>query len=86
NLKTNKLDKFSSIVACNTAIDFRGSFRLALQSPARSTSIHETYVDFINEKIRTSLILNQESNSFGSSFNENTFVSASFLLFIILRC
>jgi hypothetical protein len=39
----------------------RRSFRLALQSTARSNYIHETYVSHHYEKIRTSWILQQES-------------------------
>ncbi|WP_161553949.1 hypothetical protein [Priestia megaterium] len=31
------------------------------------------------KKIRTRLILHQESNAFGSPFNETTFVPASFI-------
>jgi len=45
----------------DTAVDFRAT--------ARSNFIHETYFYPINKKIRTSLILHQESNSFGSFFN-----------------
>ncbi|MEH7581849.1 hypothetical protein V7170_08215, partial [Priestia megaterium] len=47
----------------------RRNLHLALQSTARSTFIHKIYVHPINEKIRTSLILHQESNSCGSFFN-----------------
>ncbi|WP_426629772.1 hypothetical protein [Priestia megaterium] len=48
---------------------FRGSLRLALQSTARSNETPEIYVHPTNKKIRTKLILHQESSPFGSSFN-----------------
>jgi len=56
-----------SWTACYTAVDFCArlafckSFRLALQSTARSLYIHETYIHYKYEKIRTSRILYQES-------------------------
>ncbi|MET3687192.1 hypothetical protein ABIC37_002712 [Priestia megaterium] len=61
-------------IARHTAVDFRaglcfpraaGSLRLAIQLTARSNYIHKTYVHDHHEKIRTSSILHQESNSFG---------------------
>jgi len=44
-----------------TAVDFRAT--------ARSNFIHETYFYPTHEKIRTRLILHQESTSFGSFFD-----------------
>ncbi|MEH7474336.1 hypothetical protein V7158_21680, partial [Priestia megaterium] len=48
------------------------------QSLEAPTYMKQAYVHHTHEKIRTNWILHQESSSFGSPFNQTTFIQASF--------
>jgi len=54
-----------------------GVFALPSTQPLEATTHIKSTFTLLMKKIRTRLILHQESNAFESPFNENTFIPAS---------